>query len=143
MGMTVRYTAWIIIALLVSTTCLSLYGVAGDTTIPVFGDTVRASSSVSNMRDVAIESSLRSALVGADGSVPGEVHYSFSVSALNKSEQSSASGIVRTEFFVSSLEGRGADGNISSERIWRDETEVSGTIVNFWKNFDYASGIRI
>lgn len=94
------------------------------------------------MDNLALESSLKSGLISADGSAPGEIHYTFSVSSANKSEPG-AMGLVNTRFAVSSLEGRDTMANASSKREWRDNTEVVGTIVNFLKQFDYASGIRV
>lgn len=123
--------------------CIFITGVAGDTNIPVFDNSVSTSSSVANMQEVALESSLRSSLVSEDGSIPAEVHYSFSISGMNGSAYGGAVGSVKTEFIASSLEGRDSLLNASSERVWRDTAEVSGTIVNFRKNFDYASGIRV
>lgn len=122
--------------------CTFISGTSADV-IPAFDSTVSASSSVSNMQEVAYESKLRSSLVGEDGSVPGEVHYSVSISGINGSASGGAIGTARTNFVVSSLEGRDTLLNTSSERVWRDSTEVSGTIHNFRKNFDYLSGIRI
>ena len=129
--------------LLSSLLCLSIVGVTGDTTIPAFDDSVSIHSTVANMQNLALESKLQTALVGADGSVPGETHYSFSVSGANKSGYGGAIGIVKSDFVVSSLEGWDTSPNASSKRVWRDNTEVVGTIVNFLKNFDYASGIRV
>ena len=111
-------------------------------TIPAFDNTVSVSSSVSNMQSVAYESKLRSSLVGQAGS-PGEVHYSVSISGVNGSAEGGAVGTARTRFVVASLEGRDTLLNASSEREWRDSTEVTGTIVNFRKTFDYGSGIRL
>jgi hypothetical protein len=106
-----------------------------------FDSSVQASYSVANMENLSYASSVRSTLIGADGSVPGEVHYSFSIKGTNSS--AGALGFARSEFLVSSLEGRDTGSNLSSERFWKDVTEVSGTIVNFRKNFDYTSGLRL
>ena len=114
-----------------------------DIAMPAFDNSVSIHSSVSNMQNLALESKLRSTVVGEDGSVPGEVHYMFSVSGANKSEPGGAQGIVKTDFVVSSLEGWDIQPNVSSQSTWRDSTEVAGTIVNFLKNFDYESGIRV
>lgn len=135
-----NYPFWLALSSLI---CISISGVFAETTIPAFGDSVNLHSSVSNMQNLALESSLRSSMVGADGSVPAEVHYSFSVSGANKSEPGGAIGIVKTNFVVSSLEGWDTHPNVSSKRVWRDSTEVTGTIVNFLKHFDYASGIQV
>ena len=118
-------------------------GIVGEMTIPGFDNSVSASSSVSNMHQVALSSKLRSSLTGADESIPGEVHYSVSISGINGSAYGGAVGTAKTEFIVSTLEGRDTLLNESSERVWRDSTEISGTIVNFRKNFDYASGIQV
>lgn len=118
-------------------------GGAGSSTVPAFDNSVSISSSVVNMQTGALESSLRSSLVGVDGSAPGVVHYSFSISGVNGSAYGGAVGTAKTEFVISSLEGRDTLLNISSERTWKDSTEVTGTIVNFRKNFDYTSGIRL
>ncbi|PKL59813.1 MAG: hypothetical protein CVV33_05915 [Methanomicrobiales archaeon HGW-Methanomicrobiales-4] len=135
-----KYPFWLALSSLI---CISISGVAAEVTIPAFSDSVGVHSSVSNMQNLALESSLHSALVGSDGSMPAEVHYSFSVSGANKSESGGAIGIVKTNFVVSSLEGWDIHPNVSSKHEWRDSTEVTGTIVNFLKNFDYASGIRV
>jgi hypothetical protein len=121
---------------------LHTFPTIAETVSPAFDNSVKTYSSVSNMRDVALESSLKSAFIRADGSGPGEVHYSFSISAVNKSAEG-AVGIARTEFAISTWEGRDLDTNVSSTREWKDKTQVSGTIVNFRKNFDYASGLYI
>lgn len=116
---------------------------ADKTTKSAFDSSIQASSSVSNMEKLSYTSSLRSTLIGSDGSVPGEVHYSFSITGLNSTTDPGAIGMARSEFLISSLEGRDLDRNISYERFWKDSTEVSGTIVNFRKNFDYTSGFRL
>ena len=131
------------IGLLMLISGIFIPGVVGETTIPGFENSVSASSSVSNMHQVALSSSLRSSLIGADESVPGEVHYSVSISGINGSAYGGAVGTAKTEFIVSSLEGRDTLLNGSAERVWRDSTEIYGTIVNFRKNFDYASGIQV
>ncbi len=110
---------------------------------PAFDTTISASSSVSNIQAMAYESRLSSSLVGGDGSSPAEVHYSVSISGVNGSAYGGAVGSARTNFRVSSLEGRDTQLNASSEREWRDSTEVTGIIVNFRKNFDYLSGLRL
>ncbi|MFH0966668.1 MAG: hypothetical protein V1862_03160 [Methanobacteriota archaeon] len=138
-----RYDNYLLWLALSSLICIFTSGAIADTTIPAYDDSVSVSSSVSNMQNLALESSLHSALVGADGLVPAEVHYSFSVSAANKSESAGAIGIVKTNFVGSSLEGRDTELNASSKHEWKDSTEVTGTIVNFLKNFDYGSGIRV
>jgi hypothetical protein len=138
-----RKKGYIVVILLVSLGLCS-NGVLGEETIdPAFSSSIHTSSSVSNVENAAIESSLRSSLIGEDGSVPGVVKYTFSMSAANKSAPGGAVGSARTEFVVTSLEGRNSETNASSERVWRDRTEVTGTIVNLLKNFDYTSGIRI
>lgn len=138
----VRRKGCVIIVLLVSFGLFSTIS-PGEETYPAYSSSVHTSSSVSNIENAAIESSLRSSLVGDDGSIPGAVHYTFSISAANKSASGGAIGSARTEFVVSSLEGRDTNLNASSERIWRDQTAVTGTIMNLLKNFDYTSGIRI
>jgi hypothetical protein len=134
------YQFWLALSFLI---CIFISGVSGEIMVPAFDNSVSIHSSVSNMQNLALESSLRSALVGADESVPGVVHYTFSASGANKSEGGGAVGNLKTSFFVSSLEGRDKELNESSIREWRDSTEVTGTIVNFLKNFDYASGIQV
>lgn len=116
---------------------------AVENTSPAFDTTVSASSSVSNVQAMAYESKLSSSLIGKDGSSPAQVHYSVSISGVNGSAYGGAVGSARTDFRVSSLEGRDSLMNASSEREWRDSTEVTGIIVNFRKNFDYLSGLRL
>ena len=111
--------------------------------IPAFESVVRASSSVSNMQEVALESSLRSSLVSADGSGPGEVHYMVSISGINGSAAGGAVGSAKTALAVSILEGRDTLLNHSAAHEWKDTTEVHGTIANLRKTFDYSSGIRL
>jgi len=95
------------------------------------------------MQNVGYESHLGSTVVGSDETVPAAVKYSVSITGANRTDDQGAVGIVKTRFIVSSLEGRDMDLNVSSERVWRDNTEIVGTITNFMKNFDYKSGIRI
>lgn len=134
-----RGLVWI---LLISLGSVCSWSLAEEAVSPAFDTSVHASSSITNMQSAALESSLRTSLIGADGSFP-EVKYTFSLSSVNKSAPGGAIGSARTEFVVTSLEGRNTYLNTSSERIWRDRTEVTGTITNFLKNFDYTSGIRI
>lgn len=129
----------LLILLFTGCTCVS------GTTIPVpaFDTSVIASSSIENMQNVGYESHLGSTVVGSDETVPAAVKYSVSITGANRTDDQGAVGIVKTRFIVSSLEGRDMDLNVSSERVWRDNTEIVGTITNFMKNFDYKSGIRI
>lgn len=116
--------------------------IAGETIIPASGDSVRASSSVANMQNVALESSVKASMVG-EGGAPAALKYSFSLGAANKTSMAGAVGMARTEFSVITYEGRNLLLNESSHMEWKDKTEVTGTIINLRKNFDYASGIRL
>lgn len=136
-----RYVIWLVLISLIGIDMSCTTG--SPATYPAFDTSVIASSSVSNMQNVALESHLRSALIGSDETVPGEVKYSVSISGANRSDDQGAVGTAKTRFVVSSLEGRDSDLNESSERVWRDQTQVTGTIVNLMKNFEYTSGIRL
>jgi hypothetical protein len=129
----------LLILLFTDCTCVS-----GNTIpAPAFDTSVIASSSIENMQNVGYESHLGSTVIGSDETVPAAVKYSVSITGANRTDGQGAVGIVKTRFVVSSLEGRDMDMNVSSERVWRDNTEIVGTITNFRKNFDYKSGIRI
>ncbi|MDD1728443.1 MAG: hypothetical protein LUQ50_05165 [Methanospirillum sp.] len=136
-----RFGFWLILIPLVS---FSIPGAIGSTqVIPPFDTSVTASSSVANMQNVAYETHLGSTVVGVDEDVPAAVKYSVSITGANRTDGKGAVGIARTHFAITSLEGRGTELNASSERVWRDTTEVTGTIMNLMKNFDYKSGIRL
>ena len=136
-----RFEFWLILIPLVS---FAIPGAIGSTqVIPPFDTSVTASSSVANMQNVAYETHLGSTVVGADEDVPAAVKYSVSITGANRTDGKGAVGIARTHFVITSLEGRGTELNASSERVWRDTTEVTGTIMNLMKNFDYKSGIRL
>ena len=139
----VRISTYIIGLVLFSLIGTDMACIGDQITAPAFETSVKASSSVSNMQNVGLESHLRSALVGSDASDPGVVKYSVSITGANRSDSQGAIGIVKTKFVVTSLEGRDTDLNSSSERVWKDRTDVTGTIMNLMKNFEYASGIRI
>jgi hypothetical protein len=115
----------------------------GAVVTPPFDTSVIASSSVANIQNVAYESHLGSTLIGEDENVPAAVKYSVSITGANRTDGQGAEGIARTRFVVSVLEGRDTDLNASSEHVWRDNTEVAGTIRNLMKNFEYKSGMRI
>ncbi|HWQ63696.1 MAG TPA: hypothetical protein VN429_04700 [Methanospirillum sp.] len=115
----------------------------GAVVTPPFDTSVIASSSVANIQNVAYESHLGSTLIGEDENVPAAVKYSVSITGANRTDGQGAEGIARTRFVVSVLEGRDTDLNTSSEHVWRDNTEVAGTIRNLMKNFEYKSGMRI
>ncbi len=136
-----RYGIWLLMIPFLSACVSCSQGVS--VTTPPFDTSVIASSSVSNIQNVAYESHLGSTVLGEDENVPADVKYSVSITGVNRTDGMGAEGIAKTRFVVSVLDGRDTELNVSSEHVWRDETEVVGTIRNLMKNFEYKSGIRI
>ena len=116
-----RYGMWLLMIPLLSACVSCSQGLSVIT--PPFDTSVIASSSVANMQNVAYESHLGSTVVGEDETVPADVKYSVSITGANRTDGQGAEGIAKTKFVVSVLEGRGTELNVSSEHVWRDETD--------------------
>lgn len=123
---------------------IPLSGVLADETlvIPGYDNAVKASSSVANMEDVTVESSLKTRFIAEDAGVPESVRYTFSLKGLNGS-QSGARGMARTEFVIRGLEARNDSLNVSGDFSFHDSTGVVGNISELLKVFSFDSGIRV
>lgn len=79
--------------------------------------------------------------VGADTSVPAELHYLIGIHPDTSSGMPYAAGSASTDFAMSNEEGAGNTTDMATTKAMKDSATVDGQIFTFGKSFTVTSGV--
>lgn len=112
-----------------------------DSWLPAFCTVVQSRASLINVQSAQISESGGVRMVGKE-MIPAELSYRMAVTP-DAHSGISAQGTYKTGFSGSIMEARDDSVRVAATNQWKDASEVSGSITNFQKKFEYTSGFRI
>ncbi len=121
-----------------------VFSSSSSSVIPAFCNTVTAKSSLVNINSAQVSTSAKARMV-SDSAAPAGLSYQIAVTPA--SDHEFAIGSVSTAFSGHVLEARDAGAGTwnqtAADNTFKDETEVTGSIRQFSKTFEYGSGFRL